>query len=253
VGETTKIPWTDATWSPVTGCIKISPGCLHCCAERMSLRFGHDFSVQLHPERLDIPLHWKKPRHIFVCSVSDLFHPRVPVSFVAQVFDIMAATPRHTYQILTKRPGRMAWFAENVCHRLPGWPENVWAGTSVESPKYLPRVDVLMRTPAKVRFVSCEPLLEPLDLRPWLHLGGNDATQCLSEYDAPAVSPILSWLIIGGESGPGHRPMKVEWVADIVSQCKAAGVPCFVKQASGPRPGMQGNIPDNLWAVKEMP
>lgn len=230
----TAIAWTDETWNPVTGCTKVSPGCDHCYAERLTQRWGGDFSqVILHPKRLEAPLHWQKPRMIFVCSMADLFHPRVPFGFIQRVFAVATMAPQHVFQLLTKRPGRMAYFASE--YRAHGWPPNVWAGTSVESTKYLPRLNLLAKVPAKMQFLSAEPLLSALDLRPWLANG------------------TLSQVIIGGESGPGHRSMDIAWLQDIVSQCKEAGVAAFVKQASGQRPGMQGRIPDDLWALKEYP
>lgn len=228
----TRIAWTEETWNPVTGCRKVSPGCDHCYAERLTQRWGGDFrQVTLHPERLDRPLSWRRPRLVFTCSMADLFCEYVPLPFICQVFDRMIWAPQHTFQILTKRPGRMVAVARAYGG---GWPCNAWAGVSVESTKYLPRLDVLARVPAAVRFVSCEPLLGPLDLRPWF-------------------SGILSWVIVGGESGPGYRPMLVQWVQDIAAQCHEAGVPLFVKQDSGAVPGKQGRLPDMLWGLKQMP
>jgi protein gp37 len=279
MGETTKISWTDSTWSPVTGCTKVSEGCRSCYAEAISKRFGRDFSVQAHPERLDIPLHWRKSRRIFVCSVSDLFHEDVPFDFIDRVFKTMVLARQHTFQCLTKRPERMLEYLTSLEADLDAWPlpvekgnsrivltslmkglstlwplSNVWLGVSVESAKYLPRLDVLSKVPAKVRFVSCEPLLEPLDLRKWL----TNPHTCICSMPKGLHTPkctenSLSWVIIGGESGLGHRPMQVEWVEDIANQCKAAGVPLFVKQASSLRPGQQGDLPDSLWALKQMP
>lgn len=258
MSDRTRIAWTNATWNPVTGCTKVSPGCDHCYAERLIKHRGGDFAtVALHPERMGVPFHWRKPKMIFTCSMGDLFHPRISWEFIAHVFAMMERCPKHTFQVLTKRPGRMAHFSNvfwpNQGHGLGldsmhecGWPFNVWSGTSLESDKYLPRLDVLARVPAKVRFVSCEPLLEALDLRRWL---SNDS----SWADSLSAEKILDWVIVGGESGPGARPMEIAWVADIVAQCKEAGVPCFVKQDSGPLPGMQGRIPDDLWAIKEYP
>lgn len=239
----TKIEWTTHTWNPVTGCTKVSPGCDNCYAEKMSNRLQHHQKyagvvgagrwtglVKVHPEELDRPLCWKEHRRIFVCSMSDLFHSAVPWDFIAKVFDVMAASPWHTYQVLTKRPGRMAHFAEHIWP-WGAWPAHVWAGTSVESQKYARRLDCLSRVPAKVRFVSAEPLLGPLRLGQWLH----DDKRC-GYYCDPAVGhvdhypPPLSWVICGGESGPGARPMNLEWVRGIRDQCQQAGVPFFYKQ-----------------------
>lgn len=215
----TAIEWTDATWNPVSGCTKVSPGCDHCYAETITNRFkrGPFETIRLHSNRLDQPTHWKKPRMIFTCSMGDLFHDAVDFWFIIRVFETMALTPQHTYQILTKRPGRMAYFAENIkeysSHTWTDtWPSNVWAGTSVESSKYLPRLDVLARVPARVRFVSAEPLLGPLDLHPYLK------------------SDAINWVIAGGESGLGARPMHPDWVREIKNQCLTAGVSFFFKQ-----------------------
>ena len=228
-----KIEWTDETWNPVTGCTKVSPGCDHCYAERVTERFGRGpFSeVRLHPDRLDQPLRWKKPRRIFVVSMGDLFHPRVPWPFVAEVFWTMASAPRHTFQVLTKRPGRMAYFADKVLpEAMERWPANVWAGTSVESAKYLPRLKLLAKVPAAVRFVSAEPLLSALDLRPWLRWEDLDAIPVDMRGQMKALANGVNWVVAGGESGPGARPMHPQWVREIRDQCQAADVPFFFKQ-----------------------
>jgi protein gp37 len=235
MSDHTGIAWTDATWNPVTGCSKVSPGCAHCYAEALSHRFWQavtpwtpanaHLNVRLHPERLDEPLHWRKPRRVFVCSMSDLFHPLVPWRFIDDVFDVMDQTPRHTYQVLTKRPDRM-----RDIERLAA--PNVWLGVSIENDRWVRRADLLRRTPAAVRFVSAEPLLGPL---PSLDLTDID------------------WLIIGGESGPKARPMKPEWALDLIGRAHDAAVAVFVKQGSGPRPGMQGDLPDWAFALREYP
>ncbi|MBX9580394.1 MAG: phage Gp37/Gp68 family protein [Gemmataceae bacterium] len=209
---TTSIEWSDATWNPLTGCTKISPGCKNCYAERMSHRlmlmgqpnYRNDFALTLHPHMLDVPLRWKKPRKIFVNSMSDLFHKGVPEEFIRRVFDTMVRADWHQYQILTKRADRL----EELAPRLP-WPGHVWQGVSVESADYTFRVDHLRRTPAKVKFLSVEPLLGPI---PDLDLTG------------------IHWVIVGGESGPGCRPLEPEWVLAIKDACARQGVPLFVKQ-----------------------
>ncbi len=244
----TSIEWTDKTWNPVTGCTKVSPGCDNCYAEAITNRFkrGPFEEIVLHPERLRQPWHWRKPRMIFTCSMSDLFHPKVPFDFVHCVRSTMAGPcAHHTFQVLTKRPGRMAYFANEyidpiqINKEVQGWPSNVWAGTSVESAKYLPRLDVLARVPAGVRFVSCEPLLGPLDLRPWLsaRVPCEGYCSCDQYFDVAhgerCMSPLsgsLQWVIVGGESGPRARPIHPQWVRDIRDQCEEAGVPFFFKQ-----------------------
>lgn len=211
MGDNSQIEWTDATWNPVTGCTKVSPGCAHCYAETFAERFrgvrGHPyesgFDLTLRPERLDLPLSWKRPRLIFVNSMSDLFHEDVPDTFVAAVFSTMLRADWHRFQLLTKRPARAAALAE----RLP-WPDNVWLGTSVENNRWTSRIDELRQVPAAVRFLSCEPLLGPIQL----DLRGID------------------WVIAGGESGPRARPMRAEWVLGIRDQCAEASVPFFFKQ-----------------------
>ncbi|MDO8749977.1 MAG: DUF5131 family protein [Dehalococcoidia bacterium] len=248
MGEKTGIAWTDATWNPVYGCSEVSPGCDNCYAKRDMARFGKPWKLtRAKRATFEAPLRWKEPRRVFVCSWGDLFHPLVPQGWMQEIWDIMLATPQHTYQLLTKRPGRMAWWAQ-----AHSWRNHIWAGTSIESAKYLPRLDVLERVPAKIRFASLEPLLERLDLRPWLwprHGGypvGHVCKGCLTAQP-------LSWVVAGGESGPNHRPMQIEWVQDIADQCTAAHVPLFVKQGGSLRPGQQGDLPDSLWAIKEMP
>ena len=229
---TTGIEWTDETWNPVTGCTKISEGCRNCYAERMARRLAgrcgypeapHHFDVTLHPDKLDQPLRWKKPRRVFVCSMGDLFHEDVPLSAIAQVFGAMEDTQRHTFQVLTKRPDRMMEYAGKWWWWMYGdWGlPNVWIGVSTENQEQADRrIPDLLQTPAAVRFVSVEPMLSPMNLafdgRPGM--GRPDHLQA------------LSWVIIGCESGPNRRPMKLEWALDLVRQCDAAGVATFVKQ-----------------------
>lgn len=205
------IEWTEATWNPTSGCTKVSPGCDRCYAERMALRFPktfpNGFDLTLRPSALELPLHWRRPRTIFVNSMSDLFHVDVPESYIAQVFDVMRRTPQHTYQVLTKRAVRLA----ELVPRLP-WPSNVWMGVSVESPDFAWRVDYLRRTPAAVRFISAEPLLAAL---PQLNLSG------------------IQWLIAGGESQSGARPAQLEWFRDLRRQCVHGNVAFFLKQLGG--------------------
>lgn len=218
----TEIEWCDETWNPVTGCTKVSPGCDHCYAERVTERFrgkGAFERVTLHPKRLEKPLTWQKPRKVFVNSMSDLFHEQVPDTFIGTVWQVMAETPRHTYQILTKRHARMRAF-------LRQWPNyeplpNVWLGVSVEDQRWAGvRIPALVDTRAAVRFLSCEPLLGPIDLTPWL--------------------PNIGWVIVGGESGPDARPMDPVWVRDLLDQCQEAGVPFLFKQWGGIRPKSGG-------------
>ena len=222
MGAKTNIEWTDATWSPVTGCTKVSPGCDHCYAESIAHRFAgtkaypNGFDVTLRPERLDIPLRWKRPRRVFVNSMSDLFHDAVPESYIGRVWEVMARCPQHTFQILTKRHARMrSWMRHNTV--LP----NVWLGVSVENQQWADiRIPALLDTPAAVRFLSCEPLLGPVEIRSlldWRYTG-----------EAHHVRP--DWVIVGGESGPGARPMRAAWARSLRSQCESAGVPFLFKQ-----------------------
>lgn len=222
-----KIEWTEATWNPVTGCTKISAGCKNCYAERMAFRlqamgnprYKNGFRVALHHDLIDLPLSWKKPKLIFVNSMSDLFHKDVPFDFILRIFQTMEKASWHTFQILTKRSERLLELAPY----LP-WPENVWQGVSVENEKVSYRIDHLRKVPAKVRFISCEPLIGPLDN---LNLDG------------------IHWVIVGGESGPGARPMHPDWVRSIRDQCNKQNVAFFFKQWGGVQKHRTGRILDN--------
>jgi protein gp37 len=215
MAQNSAIEWTETTWNPLTGCTKISPGCKHCYAERMSLRlqamgqanYANGFDLTLHEHMLEVPLRWRKSRLVFVNSMSDLFHKDAPEEFILRVFDVMRRASWHVFQVLTKRADRLAKLSPRI-----DWPDNVWMGVSVERADYLFRIDHLRQTGAKVRFLSLEPLLGPL---PGMDLKGVD------------------WVIVGGESGPGARPMKEQWVRDIRDQCLAAEVPFFFKQWGG--------------------
>lgn len=222
MGDRSAIEWTDATWNPVTGCTAISAGCDHCYAELLSHRlkkmgvekYKNGFEVTLHADVLTQPLRWKSPRRVFVNSMSDLFHARVPYSYVVSVWDVMRVSTQHTFQILTKRPERMARFTAD--HPAPS---NVWLGTSVEDARVLNRVHRLRECNAGTRFLSCEPLIGPLT---GLDLSG------------------IHWVIVGGESGPQHRPMDPGWVHDVRAKCGQANVPFFFKQWGGPTPKAGG-------------
>jgi protein gp37 len=209
------IEWTESTWNPVTGCTKVSPGCLHCYAERMALRlqamgqpnYVNGFRVATHPHMLELPLHWKKPQFVFVNSMGDLFHEDVPLAFVLEVFKIMRQASLHTFQLLTKRSARLAELNSYI-----DWPSNVWMGVTVENGDYKYRIDHLRATGARIKFLSLEPLIGPIHC---LDLSGID------------------WVIVGGESGPGARPIEKPWVNDLREQCHSAGVPFFFKQWGG--------------------
>jgi len=226
-----KIEWTDATWNPVRGCTKVSPGCLHCYAETFAERFrgvpGHPFEfgfdLRLVPEKLGDPIRWATSRMIFVNSMSDLFHEKVPDDYIVSVARVMAAANWHTYQVLTKRADRMHSLLKGKLRFVVEQP-HIWWGVSVENRKHgLPRVDLLRKSPAKVRFLSIEPLLE--------HLG-------------PMNLDGIGWVIVGGESGPGARPMDVRWVRDIRAQCQSARVAFFFKQWGGVRKSTTGRALD---------
>lgn len=242
-----KIEWTDTTWNPVTGCTKVSQGCKHCYAERDWARLsaprtppniytGRAFAdVQCHPERLDQPLKWTRPRRIFVNSMSDLFHEDVPFAFVDDVMSRIAFARQHVYQILTKRADRMlAYFISRHFFNCAAgeWPwEHVWIGVSVEDQDAAEeRIPLLLQTPAAVRWISAEPLLSSVDLSKWLSGIPYRAGGWLGDDDQK-----IGWVVVGGESGPKARPMHADWARSIRSQCKAAGVPVFVKQLSGQR------------------
>lgn len=245
----TGIEWTDATWNPTTGCRKVSPGCDHCYAATLAKRLkamgnrryqvdgpdGEGFGLTLHPDKVDEPLGWRRPRRVFVNSMSDLFHPGVPGSFIDRVFEVMSACPQHQFQILTKRPTRMAREISRLGDKMGSVLGNVWLGTSVENQEWAERrVPHLLKTPAAVRFLSCEPLLGSVDLQAWL--GPNE----------------LHWVIAGGESGPNHRPVALKWLRDLRDQCVEAGVPFFFKQWGGRTPKSHGRELDGrTW--DEMP
>ena len=253
--DNTGIEWTDATWNPVTGCTKVSPGCAHCYAEAITLRFkrGGPFlpgktTIRLHPDRLDQPSKWRRPRRIFVNSMSDLFHEDVPFEFVDDIFEVMAANPRHTYQILTKRPERMLDYVEWTHWRV--WPPQVWAGVSVENQYWADRrIPPLLETPAAVRFLSVEPLLKPVELARWLTwcqlCFARRDDHLFEGWDHSAVTP--DWVIVGGESGPKARPMDPDWVRSLRDECGAAGVPFFFKQWGGARPGGDATLDGREW------
>ncbi|MHB1209878.1 MAG: DUF5131 family protein [Acidimicrobiales bacterium] len=247
MADKSSIEWTEATWNPTTGCDRTSPGCDHCYALTMARRLkamgnpkyqvdgdpktsGPGFGITTHIDQLALPHSWKAPRTIFVNSMSDLFHPKVPDEFIAEVFQVMAATPRHTYQVLTKRAQRLS----KIAPTLP-WPDNVWMGVSVENDRYAFRVNHLRKVPAAVRFISAEPLLGPLP--------SLDLTK-------------IDWLIAGGESGHGARPMHPDWVRDLRDRCKAEGVAFFFKQWGAWAPNKQlGAVPVaiNGTIVNDMP
>ncbi len=220
------IEWTWTTWNPVTGCNHVSPGCDHCYAERMALRlqamgvpkYRNGFKVTLHPEVLETPLKLKKPQIIFVNSMSDLFHEQVPIEYVRQIFDIMTRADQHIFQILTKRSKRLVRFGAKL-----KWPDNVWMGVTVENEHYRFRIDDLRKTEARIKFLSLEPLLGPL---PELDL-----------HD-------IHWAIVGGESGPGARVMKKDWVHQIRQQCDEQGVAFFFKQWGGVNKKRAGRLLD---------
>ena len=230
MADRSHIEWTDATWNPVTGCTKVSAGCKHCYAERLSYRlramgkahYKTGFRLALHDDALTIPFGWRSPRLVFVNSMSDLFQPGVPLGFVQRVFRVMVQCQHHTFQILTKRPHIAAKHATRL-----DWPRNVWLGTSVENADVTSRITHLRRIPAAIRFLSVEPLIGPI---PKLPLAG------------------IHWVIVGGESGPGCRPMEGEWVRMIRDRCVTHRVPFFFKQWGGVNKRAKGRKLDGrLW------
>jgi len=282
----TNIPYLDEVWNLTRGCTKVSAGCKNCYAETLGLRFrwgvgkfDQDVLVELRYRELSKPLHWRKPRRVGVCFMSDLFHEKVPDEFLDRVFAVMALTPQHTYVLLTKRPERMRAYLVSLAADVQDWPlpvekgserirtatviqsstwplPNVWLGVSVENQQAADeRIPLLLETPAAHRWVSAEPLLEAVDLHPgnWIApLGGGPRVNLLHPEIA-ITRPTLDWVVVGGESGPHARAMNIDWLNNVGSQCESSGVLVYVKQDSGPRPGMQGRIPDALWAVKQLP
>ena len=291
MGDKSNIEWTDASWNPVTGCTKVSPGCAHCYAEAVTLRFkrGPAFlpgvsEIKLHPDRLDQPLRWQRPRRVFVNSMSDLFHEDIPFSYIDRVFAAMALGSQHTFQVLTKRPDRMAdymgrtdlWavrreqsvgataltvaagrgedITEPNWDLFWGWPlPNVWLGVSVENQYWADRrIPALMQTPAAVRFLSVEPLLKPVSFRwaSWTKTKVRDTNGGLtgspSEWHLDGLRGI-HWVIVGGESGPRARPMKAEWVQHLRDECREAGVAFFFKQWGGQRPRGEALLDGREW------
>ena len=236
MSDKSAIEWTDATWNPVTGCTEVSPGCDHCYARTIAERFRgvpnhpyeQGFDLKLHPDRLDLPLKWHKPRRIFVNSMSDLFHKDIPDEYIARVFETMNKAQHHIFQVLTKRPSR----AVLIAHQLR-WTPNIWIGTSIETNQYIWRADKLRQIPAHVRFISAEPLLGPLDD---LNLEG------------------IHWLISGGESGPRYRPCDPEWVRSLRDRCLSSGVAFFHKQWGGRTPKSGGRMLDGrIWDEMPLP
>lgn len=265
----TKIEWADKVWNPVTGCSKVSTGCKNCYAERLFPRvYGRDtfkyypgtrhpgtrprkfINVKLHPDRLNQPLHWKKPRMVFVNSMSDLFHEDVPDDFINKIWTIMLVCHRHTFQILTKRPERMAKFFKEKKHSWSAgsdpfdMPKNIWLGVSIENQETADeRIPFLLQVPTTIRFLSCEPLLDRINLNNvWAKMPSGGKIL----YNIVANKRI-NWIIVGGESGPNFRPMHLNWAREIRDQCKEAGVPFFFKQTAGKK-----EIPEDLM-IREYP
>jgi protein gp37 len=224
MAQASSIEWTEATWNPVTGCTKVSPGCKFCYADRMAkrlqamgqFRYRDGFKLTLQEDQIDLPLRWKTPRIIFVNSMSDLFHVDVPLSFIQRCFETMQQAQQHTFQVLTKRPER----AVELARALP-WPTNVWLGTSIENQDYTWRTHELVKVPAQVRFLSVEPLIGPINRLP---LRG------------------VHWVIVGGESGPGARPLELQWVTAIRDRCIRHRVPFFFKQWGGVHKSRTGRV-----------
>lgn len=230
VSYVSSIEWTESTWNPVTGCSKVSKGCVNCYAERLARRleaegnprYRNGFRVTLHHDLLWLPVTWRKPRLVFVNSMSDLFHELVPVEFIGRVFEVMQRCSGHVFQVLTKRSTRLRQLASSL-----SWPDNVWVGVTVESEEYVWRITDLRTVPARIRFLSLEPLLSPL---PNIRLDG------------------IHWVVVGGESGPSARPMSPTWVRDIRDRCLSTGTPFFFKQWGGIRRNAAGRLLDGvLW------
>ena len=224
MAQNSSIEWTESTWNPVTGCTKLTDGCKHCYAQRMAERlramgqpnYANGFQVTLQLHMLELPLQWKKPQAVFVNSMSDLFHEDVPLSYIKKVFEVMGRAYWHRFQVLTKRSERLAELESRLT-----WSPNIWMGVSVETNQYLSRIDNLRSTRAHIKFLSLEPLLGPL---PQIDLNGID------------------WVIVGGESGPKARPLRLEWVTDVREQCLRARVPFFFKQWGGVNKKKNGRL-----------
>jgi protein gp37 len=295
MGDRSSIEWTQSTWNPVTGCSKVSPGCAHCYAETISLRFGRSVgpwtpanaaeNVVLHPDRLGQPLRWRRPRMVFVNSMSDLFHEQIPDEYIARVFTVMAQAEQHTFQILTKRPERMReivgrlgwsgyqhpdgpknrpiWYARLNDEIVDADPlPNVWLGVSIENRRFVDRADVLRATPAAVRFISAEPLLGPLIYDdPDVGCFWADS-ETWADPRPELVLDDIDWLIIGGESGHGARALDIEWAYRLLDRCQFTGTAPFVKQlgarwardngATSRKGGDPAEWPEDL-RVREMP
>jgi protein gp37 len=230
MSENSNINWTDATWNPVTGCTKVSAGCKHCYAEKMTRRlqamgqakYTNGFQVTLHPELLEKPFEWKKPRRIFVNSMSDLFHDEVPTKFIQDVFRVMREAKQHQFQVLTKRSTKLAELAPSLT-----WAENIWMGVTIETKKYLYRIDHLLETPAAIKFISFEPLLGPVGI-----------------FNPKGID----WVIVGGESGTSARPMKKKWAREVRDKCIVCKVAFFFKQWGGHYKGEAGCLLDGqIW------
>lgn len=236
MADNSPIEWTEATWNPITGCDQVSPGCAHCYAKTFAERWigvpGHayeqGFALRMWPKRLDQPLKWKRPRRIFVNSMSDLFHEDIPIAFIAEVFEVMQRADHHVFQVLTKRHDRLVELAP----QLP-WPSNVWMGVSIENRRFVHRADALRKVPAAVRFISAEPLLGPLE---------------------GLVLKDIHWLIAGGESGPGHRRVDEAWLVELRDRCADEGVAFFFKQWGGARAKSGGRLLDGVeWSDMPTP
>lgn len=239
MSDRSRIEWTDATWNPVTGCTAVSIGCENCYAKRMAgrlrsmhvRRYRQGFEVKCHPDQLTVPDHWRKSRHVFVCSMGDLFHEEVPDDYIGRVFEVMVRNPAHVFQVLTKRSRRLRELAP-----LLAWPHNIWAGVTVECDGAVPRIRDLAAVPAAVRFASCEPLLSPL-------------TSMLTPTPAgPAEIDVLGWVIVGGETGPGAREMMHPWVTEIRDACVERQIPFFFKQWGDRKRNWDRTIDRVSWA-----
>ncbi len=267
MGKTT-IGWTDMSWNPIRGCTRVSEGCRNCYAERMAARFsgpGGPYEglarntssgprwtgeVRVVEEHMDDPTRWRKPRMVFVNSMSDLFHEGLHGNTISRVFHVMEANRRHTFQVLTKRPGRVVgWFADNYRSE---WPSNVWIGTSIEDQETADeRIPHLLRVPAPTRFLSVEPMLGPVDVDKWIR-GAVAIDEPRPNWQVIGAAPKIHWVIVGGESGPGARPMHPSWAQSLRDQCVAARVPFFFKQWGGVDKKAAGRVLDGrMWS--EMP